>query len=246
MAIGYVVAVLWKNTWSPEAVMALLGGIAMSLFTGNLAVALLQQAGVRGFHTLDSTGSVLVATLCFHGAALVLGIIFLEFFCGGLVESLGLRHHNLRQHLRLTGLVLLIALPVMLGLKIFSELALHKMGWKIEDQRAVEMFGNVKSVGLKVYLGFFAVVIAPIAEEFIFRGVLFSSLHKLGWPKCAWIVPSLLFALIHNSAPIFLPLLFFALVLTWLYQKTGGLLAPILAHSLFNATNLGLLFLATK
>jgi membrane protease YdiL (CAAX protease family) len=40
-----------------------------------------------------------------------------------------------------------------------------------------------------------------------------------------------------------LPLFVFALALTWLYQKTGGLLAPMLAHALFNATNLGLLFL---
>ena len=226
--------------------MTLLGGIAMSLFTGNIAVELLRRAGVPGFHSLDSTGSVLVATLCFHGAALVLGAIFLEFFCGGLVDALGLRHPNLPQHLRLTGMVLLVALPVMLGLKLVSEIVLQKFGWKIEDQRAVEMFGNVKSVGLKVYLGFFAVIIAPMAEEFIFRGVLFSSIQKLGWPKCAWLVPSLLFALIHNNAPIFVPLFAFALALTWLYQKTGGLLAPMLAHSLFNATNLVLLFLSTK
>lgn len=237
---------LWKNTWSPEAVLALLGGIVMSLFAGNIAVELLRHAGVAGFRSQDGAGSVLVATLCFHGAALVLGGIFLEFFCGGLTETLGLRHPNLRQHLRLAGMVLLIALPVMLGLKFISEIALQKIGWKIEDQRAVEMFGNVKSVGLKVYLGFFAVIIAPLAEEFIFRGVLFSTLKKLGWTKCAWLVPSLLFALIHNNAPIFLPLLFFALALTWLYQKTGGLLAPMLAHSLFNAINLGLLFLSTK
>jgi hypothetical protein len=235
--------VLWKNTWAPEAVLTLLGGILMSLFLGNIAVELLHRLGVAGFRSLDGAGSVLVATLCFHGAALVLGGIFLEFFCGGLIAALGLRHPHLRQHLRLTGIVLLVALPVMLGLKFISEIALHKIGWKFEDQRAVEMFGNIRSVGLRVYLGFFAVILAPLAEEFIFRGVLFSSLQKMGWPKCAWIFPSLLFALIHNNAPIFAPLFAFALALTWLYQKTGGLLAPMLAHALFNATNLGLLFL---
>ncbi len=237
---------LWKNTWAPEAVLALLGGIAMSLFTGNIAVEVLHQANVPGFRSMDGAGSVLLATLCFHGAALVLGVFFLKFFCGGLRDALGLRDPNLRRNLWLACIVLAVALPVMLGLKFVSEIALQNFGWKIEDQRAVEMFGNVKSVGLKVYLGFFAVIIAPAAEEFIFRGVLFSSIQKLGWPKCAWLVPSLLFALIHNNAPIFVPLFAFALALTWLYQKTGGLLAPMLAHSLFNATNLVLLFLSTK
>ena len=218
----------------------------MSLFGGSIAVELLQRAGVAGFRSPDSAGSVLLTTLCFHGAVLVFGGFFLEFFCGGWRESLGLNDPHWRRNLWLTIGVLLAALLVTLGLKYISEIALQKMGWKIEDQRAVEMFGNVKSVGLKVYLGFFAVIIAPMAEEFIFRGVLFSSIQKLGWPKCAWLVPSLLFALIHNNAPIFLPLFVFALALTWLYQKTGGLFAPMLAHSLFNATNLVLLFLSTK
>jgi membrane protease YdiL (CAAX protease family) len=38
----------------------------------------------------------------------------------------------------------------------------------------------------------------------------------------------------------------FALALTWLYEKTEGLLAPVLAHSAFNAANLLLLVIAEK
>jgi len=41
-----------------------------------------------------------------------------------------------------------------------------------------------------------------------------------------------------------LPLFVLALALTWLYEKTGGLLAPVLAHSLFNVANLLLLLFA--
>lgn len=226
--------------------MVLLGGIALSLFTGNLAVALLNQNGVAGFRTLNSVGSVLLTTLCLHGTVILLGIFFLQFFCGGLGDALGFNSPNLRRHLQLTGWMLVVVLPVMIGLKYLSEVCLRHGGWKVEDQRAVEMFSSVKSTGLKIYLGFFAVILAPLAEEFLFRGVLFSTIHKVGWPKTAWIVPSVLFALIHQSAPIFLPLVVFAFALTWLYQKTGGLLAPMLAHALFNLTNLGLLFLETK
>jgi membrane protease YdiL (CAAX protease family) len=50
-----------------------------------------------------------------------------------------------------------------------------------------------------------------------------------------------LFALIHHNPPIFLSLFVLALVLTWLYEKTDNLLAPITAHALFNAANLILL-----
>jgi len=33
----------------------------------------------------------------------------------------------------------------------------------------------------------------------------------------------------------------FALGLTWLYERTDNMLAPITAHALFNATNLAVL-----
>jgi len=72
---------------------------------------------------------------------------------------------------------------------------------------------------------------------------LFSAAKKFGWPRLGWVGVSLLFAFIHDNLPIFLPLFVLALALTWLYEKTEGLLAPILAHSLFNAANLVLLLL---
>ena len=133
----------------------------------------------------------------------------------------------------------------MIDLKCASEIGLMKLGRAIADQRAVELILNCQSAAMKIYLGIFAVVIAPLAEEFVFRGLIFSGLKKIGWPKCAWLVTSLLFAAIHASAPVFLPLFVLALGLTWLYQETEGLLAPVLAHSAFNAANLLLLAVAS-
>ena len=119
---------------------------------------------------------------------------------------------------------------------------LQKIGWAPEDQRAVELFANANSWWVRGYLAFFAVVLAPVAEEFIFRGVLFPFIKQLGWPKLAWLGVSFLFALIHLNAPTFVPLFVLALALTWLYEKTDCLLAPIAGHSLFNTANLVLQF----
>ena len=175
-------------------------------------------------------GSVLVATLGFHGAAIVAGIIFMKLHDIPLREALGWQKETWKLQLLLTITVLAAALPVMFGLKYVSVLILEHFGWSVEEQRAVEMFSNIKSVWLRIYLGFFAVVLAPLAEEFVFRGLLFSAAKKLGGPWVfwlGWVGVSLVFALIHASAPIFLPLFVLALALTWLYETTGGLLAPI-------------------
>ena len=55
-----------------------------------------------------------------------------------------------------------------------------------------------------------------------------------------------MFALIHGDVAIFVPLFVLALALTWLYEQTGSLLAPIAVHGLFNAANLVLLVLAKE
>ncbi len=235
---------LWKKSWAPEAVLLLLGSCLFSLFSGNLAAEMLRHFNVPGFKTPDSIGVILTVTLCFHGAVIVLGLLALKFLGENIRDAFGLHAAHLKRNLLLALIVLCAVTPVMIGLKYISVLTLEHFGWHATDQRAVEMFSSLKSVGLRIYFGIFTVLIAPIAEEFIFRGVLVSSAIKLGWPKCGWLLTSLLFALIHNNAPVFLPLFIFALALTWLYQITGNLLAPIAAHCVFNAANLALLFLS--
>jgi uncharacterized protein len=108
------------------------------------------------------------------------------------------------------------------------------------------MFKSIKGWGEYSYLCFFTVVLAPVAEEFIFRGILYPFVKQLNFPKLALFGTSFLFALIHADKAIFIPLFVLALALTWLYEKTGNLLAPIVAHSLFNAANLVILFYASK
>mgnify|MGYP001593282845 CR=1 FL=1 len=63
------------------------------------------------------------------------------------------------------------------------------------------------------------------------------AIKQRGWPRLALWGTSLLFALTHANTATFLPLAFLAMVLVFLYERTGNLLAPILTHSLFNAAN---------
>jgi membrane protease YdiL (CAAX protease family) len=227
-------------------VLSLAGGIILSFFLCSMVIETLRRLGVAGFQSVYDTGPVLLATMSIHGAAIVAGILFLKFHDISWREISGLETARWQRQLLLMAVALGAAVPVMLGLKYLSECFMRKVGWPVEDQRAVEMILNTKSASLKIYLGFFAVVLAPVAEEFIFRGLLYSGAKKLGWPKCGWLGASLLFALVHGSAPIFLPLFVFGLALTWLYERTEGLLAPILAHSLFNTANLVMLFIQIR
>ena len=233
---------LSQKPWRAEAVIQLIAGVFVCLGVGVVTAGLLRQFGVPAFNTPDSFANILLATLSFQGVTWLLIFNFLRQHKVNWCDAFGLRNANLDKSILLAVVVLALVLPMVLQLEQYSVQVLQKIGWPLEDERAVALIVNAKSAWLQLYLAFFAIVLAPVAEEFMFRGVLFPFVKQLGFPKLAWFGVSFLFALIHVNAPTLMPLFVFALVLTWLYQKTDCLLAPIAAHSLFNTANLVILY----
>lgn len=92
-------------------------------------------------------------------------------------------------------------------------------------------------------LGVLAVLVAPVTEELLFRGALFGSLRARIGSRAAALISSVLFAAVHSSVFALVPLFVLALVLCWVYERSGSLVAPIVVHMLNNATSLLPLFL---
>jgi len=231
-----------RKPWKNELVLLFIGAQFICFSVAMLAANVLHKFHINGFKRDDDFGIILLATLGFQGATWILIPIFLRLNETGLRDAFGLRAENLFRSLGLGIAILIVVLPVALLLEGLSGTVMEKMGIEPKQEAAVEMFTNASLWPTGIYLAFFAVVLAPVAEEFIFRGVLFPFVKNLGYPKFAWVGVSLLFALIHGDAAIFIPLFVLALALTWLYEKTGNLLAPIVTHSLFNTANLIALF----
>ena len=95
--------------------------------------------------------------------------------------------------------------------------------------------------GLRFVLMGFVLFEAPLLEEPLFRGILFRGLDKTCPTYVAMTISGVVFALIHVNAATLLPLWFLGVAFAWLYWRTGSILAPMLAHFLFNATNLALI-----
>jgi len=87
------------------------------------------------------------------------------------------------------------------------------------------------------------VILAPIAEEVFFRGVVFNAWLREGGRRWAFIGSSALFALIHASVVALLPIFLLGLALAWIYQRTGNLLAPIAMHAMVNGVSVALALL---
>jgi len=85
-----------------------------------------------------------------------------------------------------------------------------------------------------------AVVLAPLAEELFYRGLIQSMLRRYGlkpWPAIA--ITSLVFAASHaGQVQDMLALLILAVALGYNYERTGRLIAPVLLHAIFNAVTI--------
>lgn len=89
----------------------------------------------------------------------------------------------------------------------------------------------------------YAIVGAPILEEFFFRGVLYGALrHHLPWLAAAGF-SSLIFGALHGPAYA-LPLTVLGMLLAVLRERAGSLLVPILLHAFYNGLMIALLFYA--
>ena len=204
---------------------------------GVVAVSLLHKSGVAGFQHDESFGIIVVGTLCLQGAAWPLIWIFLRQHGLGWRAAFGFRGPALLRALLLAIGFITVILPVVLLLQFLSVHTLEMLGLPAENQAPVKLLAAAESTWSTAYLGVFAIVIAPVAEEFIFRGMLFPFIKQLGYTTLAWCGVSFLFALIPTNLPTFVPLFVLALALTWLYERTDNLLAPITAHALFNTVN---------
>jgi tetratricopeptide (TPR) repeat protein len=78
------------------------------------------------------------------------------------------------------------------------------------------------------------VMLAPMSEEILFRGILYGALENRLQAKWVIVITGAVFAFVHLQALYFLPLFGMGIVLGWVRHKTGSLTASFLIHSLNN------------
>ena len=130
---------------------------------------------------------------------------------------------------------------------------LHISGWNgwlerslgIDSmQEAVKLLQEAKDPLVIILMAIAAVIVAPLAEEVIFRGYLYPAAKRFCGPVGAILFSSLVFAAAHGNVVALLPLFALAVILCLLYEFTGSIWACISVHFLFNAATVSIQLLA--
>ncbi|MEN9574360.1 MAG: hypothetical protein RL514_2215 [Verrucomicrobiota bacterium] len=225
-----------ERKWEAEPLLRFVAGVCFCLSLGSLATrAILPDAA---FATQEGKFFLFVSnSIVLHGGTLLLVGVFLRAHGVGWLAGFGFGSAGLLRTIALAVAGVVVALPVALLLQQLSMLGMQSVSVQPEVQVVVQTLQETQTLQQRVFFAFVAILGAPVVEEIIFRGILYPALKQRGWPQLALWGTSLLFALTHANVATFLPLTFLALVLVFLYERTGNLLAPILTHSLFNAAN---------
>ena len=177
-----------------------------------------------------------IGALCFQGVLLALTPRFLREHGETWTSAFGLAERTKRA-IFFGVLLACVFLPVGELLQRASMEVIARLGFNPEMQPAVEALKKSPAWLDRAAMAVVAVLLAPLAEELLFRGILYPAIKRAGFRRLALWGTSLLFAVIHMNLVTFVPLLLFALTLTLLYERTGNLLAPMTAHALFNILN---------
>ena len=180
-------------------------------------------------------------------AGMLLGCVYYRFLPRNLPPD-GANLHPPRNAAAAGAMAFLVIMPLATMASLAWQAVLNSLGLPVEPQSLVDLFSGDQPKAVLVVLVIFAVVLAPVTEELIFRAGLFRFLRTRVPRSIAYIGPAALFASLHvnwstlDGLAAFAPLVVLGIVFSLAYERTGSIAVPMVAHGLFNLNTILLIF----
>jgi len=214
-----------RNFGVPEAVLAALLILFLSLSIG----ASVSQPTIQ-FSAHNLIWNFLLMVF------LVLFIVTFLWLRGFDVGSLGGFYRISFLRTLSTGAILLFfAYPLILWSDIITQ---RLFGGGSSRQNIVEFFSGSRTLEQRIMIIVFAIAIAPVIEEFLFRFFLYNVIKRYLGRLLGVTFSALLFAAAHAHFPSFVPLFVLGSCFAIAYEWSGSILVAMTMHSLFNSLTL--------
>lgn len=223
-------------------VAALISSVALGVFAGFGAGILAANREVLdtimslGLNQLDEIVNLFLSNRLFM-SCLVMGLVVgtgVGFFVGGLIlkKIMPKPEEPIAKH-SLSGTDFLIIVFMAYGL---WGLGVYIGQWTdfIYPVGSGSFLDNLPTDVMLPY-HIYAMIGAPLVEEFIFRKVMMDSLHKHGETVAAF-VSGLTFGLIHGNSGQFIFAFMLGVLFAAVYMKTGKIIYTMILHAIINTT----------
>ncbi len=199
------------------------------------------------------------------GAIVVIAVIIFLVRAGFArrLKGFGLNAKSIHKDFFAAFVNLLSVWPLMMAamtLTIFSGKLIYGPEYQIPQHQQLEMLKAYPQLQLRILTFVVAVVIAPVLEEMIFRGLFQTVIRSIlesrsSTPHAkkpghdrfgagrnrAWLsilISSGLFSMVHGNVPHWPALFVLGVCLGYAYEKSGSLFRPIFIHAFFNAVTI--------
>ena len=254
LAIGLVVWRRWYRLRAAGWVRPVSPAMGIGLFIGMFVLGSLGATVARRIVLGDASAEAVTDLPLADHARILMGhaigqALAVVIYCWLCRTGSGRARPTVRAAAATGLLTMFVVWPIVAG----TSLATSYVAWAIQGE-AVDVIAHdtlaqlVKSpVGpWLVVMSIQVVLITPLLEEVMYRGILQRTLTSLDVGRWTGIViTSVVFVAMHRGVAQWhaLPALFvLSLGFGWVYERTGRLAAPIAMHSMFNALNLALLW----
>lgn len=215
---------------------------SLGFYVGSFLIANLAGMLPRGLSEKlviwDETGENLLGATG-NGAAFMLAVAYLvaafviwKFFAkediGSVEKEVKLKHARLKSPAAYAYMVIGV-LGTAVGLNLLFEVVGITNASESFKQTAAEQYSAAFLVGLLVNG-----LIAPFAEELIFRGTVYNRLKKNQKYPIAILVSALCFGIYHSNIVQGSYAFLLGCVIAWLYESFGHFYVPVIAHILSN------------
>ena len=204
------------------------------------------------------TAAIINAVYCLDATALAAGTLILaRHHFARRLKGFGLNPKTIPRDFLTSFLNLLAVWPLVMAALVLT-IYVGRLIWgpqfDLGRHEELELIKQYSQLPLRISVFVVAVVMAPILEELLFRGMLQTMLRSLiqshrrpeDWcgPKSPWgavgvwlsiAAGAALFAIAHANTGHWPALFILGICLGYAYEKSGSLLRPIFIHSIFNA-----------
>ncbi len=236
ISLIYQISARTRNTFDTDAPITRSFGLPEAILAALLIGFLFLTIGASVSQpSIQFSARNLLTNFLLTGCVVLVIVTFLQFR-GFEVTSLGGFYRLGFIRTLSTGAILLFfAYPLILASDSVTQ---WLFGGGSSRQNIVEFFSGSRTIQQRMMIIIFAIAIAPIVEEFLFRFFIYGVLKRYFGRLLGITFSALLFAAAHAHLPSFAPLFVLGSCFAIAYEWSGSILVAMTMHSLFNSLTL--------
>ncbi len=150
------------------------------------------------------------------------------------IAHMGLSTVRLWQNIKTGVLAYVAIIPALIVVLIITGTVAKLFSYEPPPQPVVQIYLNENKNPQLLFFSFFVALLGPAIEEIFFRGFTYQAFRTRFGATKAMFLSAFIFSFLHLNLVAFIPIFFLGVVLSYLYEKTGTLAAPMTVHMLHN------------